>query len=215
MLTLKSDFEKELVMRDLELMVLTELMKNSRISDRELARRIGHSQPTVTRIRNKLEHDGIIREYTLIPDFAKLGLGLMAFSFSHFGSILNKEELEEVKKIYREKTKEERAQKMAAKQQIVMRERGQGLGYSGVTISFHKNYESFLEFMKLARGNPHVELKNWEEPFPVQEIDKIDSFLINLDEDIHYVPLTFSALAQHLLTFKSTNKSDMKNSQSS
>jgi len=212
---LKSDTEKGLVMRDTELMVLTELMKNSRISDRELAKRIGHSQPTVTRIRNKLEQNGIIKEYTLIPDFAKLGLGLMVFTFSHFASILNKEEVEEVKKIYRKKTKEERIHKKAAKQQIIMRERGRGLGYSGVTISFHKNYESFLEFMKLARGNPHVELKNGEKPFPVQEIDKIDSFLINLDDNIHYIPLTFSALAQHLLTFKHSNKGDMKNPQSS
>jgi len=215
MLTLKSDFEKGLVMRDLESRVLTELMKNSRISDRELAKRIGHSQPTVTRIRNKLEQNGIIREYTLIPDFAKLGLGLMAFTFSHFGSILNKEEVEEVKKSYREKTKGERKRKKAAKQKVIMQERGRGLGYSGVTISFHENYESFLEFMKLARGNPHVELKNGEKPFPVQEIDKIDSFLINLEDNIHYVPLTFSALAEHLLTFKYSNKSDMTNSQSS
>jgi DNA-binding Lrp family transcriptional regulator len=36
-------------MREIELKVLSELMKNSRVSDRELAKKIGSSQPTVTR----------------------------------------------------------------------------------------------------------------------------------------------------------------------
>jgi DNA-binding Lrp family transcriptional regulator len=49
-------------------------MKNSRKSDRQLARAIGTSQPTVTRIRSRLEKEGYIKEYTMIPDFGKLGL---------------------------------------------------------------------------------------------------------------------------------------------
>ena len=68
-------------MKDIEVKVLAELMRNSRISDRELAKAIGVSQPTITRTRTKLESEGIIEEYTLIPDFKKLGYELMAFLF--------------------------------------------------------------------------------------------------------------------------------------
>ncbi|MFZ0965605.1 MAG: Lrp/AsnC family transcriptional regulator, partial [Candidatus Bathyarchaeia archaeon] len=60
-------------MKKVELNLISELMKNSRQSDRNLAKVIGVSQPTVTRIRNKLEKEGYIREYTMIPDFSKLG----------------------------------------------------------------------------------------------------------------------------------------------
>jgi len=190
------------MMREIELRVLTELMKNSRLGDRELAKRIGRSQSTVTRVRRKLEQEGIIREYTLIPDFSKLGLGIMALTFSHFASALSPEEVEKVKKIYREKTKEERIRGASAELQIVMKEEGKGLGHSGVMISFHKDYESFLEFMSMLEKNPHVELKNYTKPFPILEIDKIESFLINLEEKNHYKPLTFSKLAEYLQTLK-------------
>lgn len=190
------------MMREIELRVLTELMKNSRLGDRELAKRIGRSQSTVTRVRRKLEQEGIIREYTLIPDFSKLGFEIMALTFSHFASALSPEEVEKVKKIYREKTEEERMCRELAELQIVMQKKGKGLGYSGVTISFHKNYESFVEFMNMLEENPHVELKNYTKPFPILEIDKIESFLINLKEKNHYKPLTFSKLAEHVQTMK-------------
>jgi DNA-binding Lrp family transcriptional regulator len=42
-------------MKDVELRLISELMKNSRRSDKELAKVIGVSQPTVTRIRLKLQ----------------------------------------------------------------------------------------------------------------------------------------------------------------
>ena len=41
--------------------------------NRELARSPGVSQPTVSRIIKKLESKGIIKEYTMLPDFQKLG----------------------------------------------------------------------------------------------------------------------------------------------
>ena len=189
-------------MREIELKILSELMKNSRRSDRELAKAIGSSQPTVSRIRKRLEKEGYIREYTMIPDFAKLGLGIMALTFSHFASPLSEEELEEVKKIYREKTKNVREAEETARLQIVLQEEGTGLGYSGVTVSFHKDYASFVEFMKLAEQNLHVELKDSVKPFPVLQIDKIENFLLNLKDETRYVPLTFANLAKHVAKLK-------------
>jgi len=41
--------------------------------NRELARSPGVSQPTVSRIIKKLESKEIIKEYTMLPDFQKLG----------------------------------------------------------------------------------------------------------------------------------------------
>jgi DNA-binding Lrp family transcriptional regulator len=56
-------------------------MKDSRRSDRELAKAIGSSQPTVSRMIKKLESEGTIKEYTMIPDFHKLGFEILAITF--------------------------------------------------------------------------------------------------------------------------------------
>lgn len=193
-------------MREVELKLLSELMKNSRRSDRELAKAIGSSQPTVSRIRKRLEKEGYIREYTMIPDFTKLGLGIMALTFSHFASPLSEEELEEVKEIYRKKTKNLREAEETARLQIILQEEGTGLGYSGLTVSFHKDYASFAEFMKLAEQNLHVELKDSVKPFPVLQIDKIENFLLNLKDETRYVPLTFANLAKYVAKLKGEGK---------
>jgi len=67
--------------KDVELKLIYELIKNSRRSDRELAKAIGTSQPTVSRMIKKLKKEGAIREYTMIPDFSKLGYKIMALTF--------------------------------------------------------------------------------------------------------------------------------------
>ena len=51
--------------KDVELKLVSELMKNSRRSDRELARVLGLSQPTVGRMIKKLEKR---RNYTRVYD---------------------------------------------------------------------------------------------------------------------------------------------------
>ena len=56
-------------MKEVELKLISELMKNSRRSDREVAKAIGISQPTVSRTISRLEKEGVIKEYTIIPDF--------------------------------------------------------------------------------------------------------------------------------------------------
>jgi len=55
-------------MKEHYMKLLSELIKGSSRSDRELARVIGTSQPTVTRARAKLEKEGFIEEYTIIPN---------------------------------------------------------------------------------------------------------------------------------------------------
>lgn len=60
--------------------LLYELMKNSRRSDRELAKVVDVSQPTITRARKDFEEQGFIREYTIIPEFTKIGFEILAFT---------------------------------------------------------------------------------------------------------------------------------------
>jgi DNA-binding Lrp family transcriptional regulator len=61
--------------------LLYALMKDSKRSDRELAKIVKVSQPTVTRMRKILEEQGYIREYTVIPSLEKLGFEILALTF--------------------------------------------------------------------------------------------------------------------------------------
>ena len=61
--------------------LLLELLKDSKRSDREIAKVLGVSQPTVSRMRQRLVKEGMIKEFTVIPDFVKMGYEIMAISF--------------------------------------------------------------------------------------------------------------------------------------
>ena len=87
------------------LRLLFALIKRSRRSDRELAKVLKVSQPTVTRKRAKLEKEGYIREYTVIPDFPKLGFQIMSVIFTKFKSSIPSETLEEIRKKVRDDEK--------------------------------------------------------------------------------------------------------------
>jgi len=170
-------------LKGLDFKILSELMKNSKLSDRQLAKKLGVSQPTVTRRRATLEKERIIREYTFIPEFPELGYHIMAITLLKYGTGIDRERVLEAREKGKEITKE-------SPFEMVMAERGMGIDYDGVTISFHKDYRTFVRF------------KNWmRQSLPV-EPKKMDSFLISLDDEIHYRPLTFSTLAKHLLTLR-------------
>lgn len=128
-------------MKEIEWKLLSELMKNSRRSDRELARAMHTSQPTVTRARNKLEKEGYIKEYAVIPNFCKLGYEILALTFVKPKKGLTAEELTKVRKMGSEIEKE-----MAF--EVIMAVLGAGLGYDGVIVSLHKNYTSYAELIK-------------------------------------------------------------------
>ena len=176
-------------MREIEWKILSELMKNSRLSDRELARKIGSSQPTVTRARNKLEKKGYIKEYTMIPDFSKLGYELLALTFVKLGKGLSPEEVAKAGKIAQESLNRSAFA-------TLMLERGHGLGYEGVIISYHENYTSYVELRRRLRQHMFLDLSN------------IETFMISLKDKVHYRPLTFYAAAEHLLKMKQNEKKE-------
>jgi DNA-binding Lrp family transcriptional regulator len=170
-----------MLMKDLELMIVSELMKNSRRSDRELAKAVGVSQPTVSRTIARLEKEGVLKEYTVIPDYQKLGFSLAVFTFGCVKEeYMRPEKIEEARRTFREKF-------MDASLEVVLNERGIGLGYDGIAVSFHRSYGEYADFKRRMLQMPFV------------NPSKVESFIIDLNDSVHYRYLTFSYLAQHIL----------------
>jgi len=170
-------------MKDIELELVIELLKNSKRSDRELARAIGVSQPTVTRTRTRLEEQRIIKEYTIIPDFSKLDLGLMSITFTKMAGQPSEEDIVDLKK---------RASNMMSghPSALILGNLGMGLNADYVAIAFHRNYSEYSEYMKDIKGFPRV------------NIDETRSFLINLLDKNQFQPLSFYHLAGYLAKAK-------------
>lgn len=169
-------------LKDVEPRLITELMKNSRRSDRQLAKALGISQPTVTRTRTRLEKAGVIREYTMIPDFNKLGYHLCSITLAQFREAPH---VEAFRKVI-----EASLHRLSEIPQAVLIERGIGHGSNGVVIALHKDYSAYTDFQK------------WLKQFSFIVPFELENFLINLDDEIHYRYLTFSTLAKHLLTIQ-------------
>jgi DNA-binding Lrp family transcriptional regulator len=170
-------------MKDIELRLISELMKNSRRSDRELARVLGVSQPTVTRAIHRLLSEGIIKEYTLIPDYTKLGFQLMSVTLAKLKQPISQEALQNSRKI---------AQEMLEKYPtaVIATVSGIGLDADRVIIAFHRSYSEYAEFLKHVREYPPV------------VVDEIKSFLVDLNDKTQFRLLTFSQVADYLLKMK-------------
>ncbi|MGD0978158.1 MAG: winged helix-turn-helix transcriptional regulator [Candidatus Bathyarchaeia archaeon] len=173
-----SNAERE-PLKDTEAALISELISNSRRSDRELAKAIGVSQPTVSRIIKRLEKEGVVNEYTMIPDFRKLGYNLCAFIFLKLKD-LPPERVESV----RQAVKESLSQSHFV---ILLLERGLGLSRDAVMICLYKNYASYAEHRNIIREFPYITPSD------------VDSFLIDLNDEVHYRYLTFAGVAKDLL----------------
>jgi DNA-binding Lrp family transcriptional regulator len=127
-------------LKTIDYRLLWELMKNSRRSDRQLARSLGTSQPTVTRRRAILEKS-FIEGYTAIPKWEKIGFELVAFTFvKHKIKYAKREVMEEgFKKV---------EEWMMKQPNVILAVDGQGMGWDGVCVSFHKSYSDFTEFIR-------------------------------------------------------------------
>jgi len=176
------------ILKDVELRLISELMKNSRRSDRELARALKTSQPTVSRIRSRLEKEGYLKEFTTIPDFGKLGFHLLAFILVKMKTNLTAEEIRKARQISMRDIMEK------APDEIVLFYRGMGGEYDGVLVSFHKSYSDYSKLVERIKAYPFVDLS------------ATLSFLVDLDDRMQYRPFTFSTLAKHLLTMQKQEK---------
>jgi Lrp/AsnC family transcriptional regulator for asnA, asnC and gidA len=143
-------------MREQDMGFLLELIKGGRRSDRELSKTVGVSQPTVSRIRTKLEKEGFIKEYTIIPDLRKMGYELLAVTFLSFA-----EDRPELFDKAREWTKKQPS--------VLYANNGEGLGMNSIMVSVHKNYTSFTSLISQLRRAWQPNLTNEQ------------SFVISLD----------------------------------
>jgi DNA-binding Lrp family transcriptional regulator len=164
--------------KEADLKLVSELIRNSRRSDGDLAKAIKTSRATVTRMRTRLEKEGIIKEYTIVPDLNKIGFEILAITFVKLKK-LDREEIEKARQTAKESLEK-------GPFEIVMLQRGIGLGYEGVIISYHKDYPSYLNLIQ------------WIKRFDFLELTRVDSFLVNLKDEVQYRPLTFAALATNL-----------------
>ena len=166
-------------MKDIELRLISELMKNSRRSDRELAKAVGVSQPTVTRTRGKLEKEGYIKEYTMIPDFSKLGFQILTLVFTKMKKELSDDFVEEVRRGNRENEKKNPSP-------VLMVMSGLGCDSDRVLALLSKDYSTYSKYIQMVREHPFV------------EIQEVRSFMIDLKHRSHFLPLTLSSLASYL-----------------
>jgi len=143
-------------MKERMMRLLLEYLKDSKRSDRELAKVLGVSQPTITRMRQRLVKEGAIKHFTVIPDFVKMGYEIMAISQVKTKAL-------EVAEL------EEKAEKYWKKYpNVIFVSRAEGMGKNGVLISLHKSYADYSDFITET-------LKEWGE-----YLQEYDSLLINL-----------------------------------
>ncbi len=119
--------------------LLYELMKNSKRSDRELAKVVKVSQPTITRMRKNLEKEEYIREYTIVPAVEKLGFEITALTFLSTST--------------RPKDVKEMQKWISESQKIFFSSLGEGLnGKTLLLVSVHRDFTDFSEFTREVRG---------------------------------------------------------------
>jgi DNA-binding Lrp family transcriptional regulator len=164
-------------LKDVELRLISELMKNSRRSDRGLAKIIGVSQPTITRTRVKLEKSGVIREYTMIPDFSVLGFEIMA----HTRFELDEKPFED-----RAKTRETMIDKYPA----VIAVEGISDKRNRLFVNFYRSYSEYAEAISLLKSIPIINAAD------------IDTFLVDLTDKRSHRFLSMSAMADNLPNLK-------------
>jgi DNA-binding Lrp family transcriptional regulator len=125
-------------MKDIELKLVSELFKDSRRSDRQLAKALGISQPPVSRTIKRLKQEGVIKEYTLVADFRKLGIELVAFTFGVWSH--------EKVNYYSQEERIEKAKRFLSKHSnVIYACSGQGLKMDRLMVTVHKSYHDYSE----------------------------------------------------------------------
>jgi DNA-binding Lrp family transcriptional regulator len=174
-------------LKDVELRVIRELIRDCRRSDRELAKPAGVSQPTVSRIRPRLEKEGVL-DYTAVPNLAKLGFEILAFTFAKLKHPLTPEDLEKARKDVHGVLNKENAS-------VILGMSGMGCDADRVLVSFHEHYSAYLSFIRFIKSQSLV------------EIDGAKNFIVNLLGEKHFLPLNFTGIAGYILKSKELSKS--------
>lgn len=123
-----------------EKQVLVELLKNCKISDQEIARKLKTSRPTIFKIRQRLEKQEIIKGYTPVIDFEKVNLEIHATILFKWRDYSKTDELARIIGFIKNLP------------EVVLFVKGEGIGSkTDLIISLHKNlkdYETFIRRLK-------------------------------------------------------------------
>jgi len=148
--------------------LIFELIKNSKRSDRDLAKTLGVSQPTVTRLRKTLEKEAI-HQYTVIPNLSFLGFEIVALTFARSKELIH--------------PLWEKGKTWSTKQpNVIYLTTGQGMGQDALMVSIHRDYGDFVKFYQDFR-------RDWT---PV--LQDFNTFLISVEGSIKMKPFSFNYL---------------------
>jgi DNA-binding Lrp family transcriptional regulator len=162
-------------MKEKQMKLVLELLKDSKRSDRELANVLGVSQPTISRTRNRLIKEGIIRNFTIIPDFARIGYKILAIRLIKATRIFGSKEYPSIRK--------EGLEWLAKQPNVIMGGACEGMGMNSFIISLHKDYSDHTKFML----NLRLQMGDF--------IDDVQSILVNLEAEERLKPLGLKYLA--------------------
>ena len=167
--------------KDINHEILSRLIKNARTSDRQMAREIGVSQPTITRRRARLEKEGFLN-YKSVPSFRKLGVEIITFTLLVWKRKVHEHDLDR-------ESCNRRLQTFISKQpNIVFASSGQGLGMTRIIITVHKRYSDYVKFMSLID-------EQWGTC-----LERSDSFIVSFKSDKIQKQFSFENIIDYLHT---------------
>ncbi|HKZ93965.1 MAG TPA: Lrp/AsnC family transcriptional regulator [Candidatus Bathyarchaeia archaeon] len=169
-------------LKPLDYKILSELLRNAKVSDRQLAKKLGKSQPTITRRRSKLEGT-LIQGYTIMPRLHELGFEIIAITF-----IAGKRE--QLPRGKYEEAQEKAKQWHSKHPNVIFAAAGQGLGWMGVVISIHSNYSDYVKY----KAEHEAEFGEY--------LADIQSFLVDLNPKTVLKPLSMKYLSEVNLVSK-------------
>ncbi len=174
-------------LKSLDYEILSHLIRDSRISDRKLAKTLGVSQPTVSRRRASLEKK-LIQGYTAVPKWEKLGFEIVAFTFVKG----------RVEEYLRTERREQAAKKVRAwfmkQPNVIFASGGEGIGFDGIFVSFHRSYSEYAKFKRMH----DAEFSDF--------IAKSESYLVSVASSETLKPFHLNYLAEVVQAFNKTKK---------
>lgn len=116
--------------------MLFTLMAMGHKSDRAISKVLGVNNTTLSRRRKKLEQEGYIKEYTIMPDFNKLGFNIIVVSLTSTNDPVPPQHSEEFRKF------------LDKRPEILCILEDQGASEkTWFSISVHKNYDDWLDML--------------------------------------------------------------------
>jgi DNA-binding Lrp family transcriptional regulator len=164
-------------MKDVDNKILAELLKNARLSDRQLAKKVGVSQPTITRRRAFLENE-VIDGYTIIPKWTELGYEILAITLIRVKhGVASRENAESIR--------EKSVKWLMSNPNIIMSGACRG-DVDAFMITLHKSFREYDEFMQDHRREMG------------QFVEDVSSILVNLAGKELLKPFHLKYLAENL-----------------